>query len=72
MRDVNRIDKVLDQISKLWHTDNCKDLRLWQLMCLLENRAKEMYKVDDVWELEDGHWLWVIDDLRTSYLIGRK
>ena len=67
MRDEKRIDETLQLIGKLWHSNNCKDLRLWQVIAILENRAQEMYKIDDVWNLEEAEWNNVINDLIFKY-----
>lgn len=67
MRDKNRIDQTLKLIRELWYSDNCKDLRFWQVVSILENRARQIYKVDDVWNLEETEWDIVLTDLIHNY-----
>ena len=45
MRDVNRIDKVLDEISKIWKAN--PDLRLGQLILNITDNPNILYYVED-------------------------
>jgi uncharacterized protein YihD (DUF1040 family) len=48
MRDINRIDKLLDLLNVYWHKH--PDLRLGQLIYSINN---ELTKSDDVFNIED-------------------
>ena len=45
MRDINRIDKVLDEISKIWKAN--PDLRLGQLILNITDNPNILYYVED-------------------------
>lgn len=45
MRDPERIDKVLDEIRKIWK--NMPDLRLFQLLLNLEHYDAPLYQIED-------------------------
>lgn len=54
MRELERIGTVTQLIQQLWELKACRDLRLWQVICLLKKQAKEIHQIDDVWNLEEN------------------
>lgn len=59
MRDPARIPKVTQELQKYW--DLMPDLRLWQVMSILENEVKRTGK--DPFYVEDDQWLDIINAL---------
>lgn len=63
MRDTERIDKTMKLMEELWKSEKFKDLRFWQLVNILEYHAKALFKIEDVWNLEEEDWDKVIKSL---------
>lgn len=63
MREEARIDRTMDLMKKLWHLEQYKDLRFWQLVTILELHAKCLLEVDDVWNVEEDKWEQIIESL---------
>ncbi len=66
MRDINRIDKVTDELNKLWK-EKYPDFRFGQLVYLLADKLFEDYEGrKDIFIPEDDKWLEVINDLNNK------
>lgn len=51
MRDINRIDVLLNKFSELWH--KYPDMRFWQMVMFLAGETYKDVKVQDLFFLED-------------------
>jgi hypothetical protein len=66
MRDINRIDKVTDELNKLWK-EKYPDFRFGQLVYLLADKLFENSKGNtDIFFPEDDKWLEVIEKLNNN------
>ena len=59
MRDINRIDPILDELNKYWKTN--QDLRFGQLIYLIQSKFDEIGK--NLFFSEDDIWLEFFKDL---------
>ena len=59
MRDPKRIPKVLDMFQKFWELH--PDLRLWQVVSILEDEANKQKK--DPFYIEDNKWIDILESM---------
>jgi hypothetical protein len=61
MRDVERIDKFLRKLSELWKI--IPDLRFPQLYTVIAIQAKDKFKIEDIYYLEEDQLEKIIKDI---------
>lgn len=61
MRNPERIPIVIKAIEEIWLAR--PDLRLWQIIEMIDNQYRRLYKADPFY-VEDDKWLRVIESLK--------
>jgi hypothetical protein len=61
MRDILRISEFLVKFQELW-TGNV-DLRFMQIITLIQIQAKDKFKIDDLYYIEDDKLIDIMTDI---------
>jgi uncharacterized protein YihD (DUF1040 family) len=61
MRKKERIDSFLKKLEKLWK--KTPDLRFTQIYTVIQIQAKEKFKIDDMYYLEEEQLEEIIEDI---------
>ncbi len=61
MRDIERIDKFLRKLSELWKM--IPDLRFSQLYTVVVIQARDKFKIEDIYYLEEDQLEKIINDI---------
>jgi hypothetical protein len=61
MRDINRIDPIVEKIGKFWKTR--PDYRFWQIINVLHDELVKVESNRDIFFTEDDKWEEALDNL---------
>jgi hypothetical protein len=61
MREEKRIEPFLSKLAEMWK--KIPDLRFAQVFTVIQIQAKEKFKVDDIYYLEENELENIIDDI---------
>lgn len=57
MRDINRIDPIIEELEKAWKKPGWNDMRFGQFMSNILGDIAKANDVSDIWFPEDDKWL---------------